>query len=45
MIWMDDYQFGDIVVFYPPIPEKVNERYVYRLIGIPGDVIEIRTEY
>src|SRR6478736_7289172 len=42
IIWMDDYQFGDIVVFYPPIPEKVNERYVKRLIGIPGDVIEIK---
>ena len=39
---MDDYQFGDIVVFYPPIPEKVNERYVKRLIGIPGDLIEIK---
>lgn len=40
IIWMDDYQFGDIVVFYPPIPEK--KRYVKRLIGIPGDVIEIK---
>lgn len=40
--WMDDYQFGDIVVFYPPIPEKVNERYVKRLVGTPGDVIEIK---
>lgn len=40
--WMDDYQFGDIVVFYPPMPEKVNERYVKRLIGTPGDVIEIK---
>lgn len=40
--WMDDYEFGDIVVFYPPVPEKVDEKYVKRLIGTPGDVIEIK---
>lgn len=40
--WMNHYQFGDIVVFHPPVPEKANERYVKRLIGLPGDVIEIK---
>ncbi|GED70742.1 S26 family signal peptidase [Brevibacillus reuszeri] len=42
IIKMDEYKFGDIVVFYPPVPEKVHERYVKRLIGLPGDVIEIK---
>jgi signal peptidase I len=40
---VDHYEFGDIVVFWPPVqtgPEK--ERYVKRLIGLPGDSIEIR---
>jgi signal peptidase I len=39
--WLDDYQFGDIVVFYPPLAEKEKVRYVKRLIGLPGDTIQI----
>lgn len=31
---------GDIVLFYPPIND--NRQYVKRLIGLPGDTLEIR---
>lgn len=40
MVSLTDFQFGDIVVFYPPLPE--HERYVKRLIGLPGDTIEVK---
>ncbi|RAV17716.1 signal peptidase I [Paenibacillus contaminans] len=32
----------DIVVFYPPDPSVEHKRYVKRLIGLPGDTIQIR---
>lgn len=35
------FEFGDIVVFWPPI-EGNTDRYVKRLIGLPGDTIEIK---
>ncbi|MEO0801746.1 MAG: signal peptidase I, partial [Cyanobacteria bacterium J06642_2] len=34
-------QRGDIVVFYPPRTER-KDAYIKRLIGVPGDRIEIR---
>ncbi|BAU27132.1 signal peptidase I [Aneurinibacillus soli] len=37
-----DLKPGDIVVFYPPVPDKKDERFIKRLIGIGGDTIEIR---
>ncbi len=36
------YAFGDIVVFYPPVPGQETEHYVKRLIGLPGDTIEVK---
>ncbi|NEW08162.1 signal peptidase I [Paenibacillus sp. SYP-B3998] len=36
-----DFAVGDIVVFWPPIPGN-KDRYVKRLIGLPGDTIEIK---
>jgi signal peptidase I len=36
---MTKLEHGDIVVFVPPVE---NKRYVKRLIGLPGDVIEIK---
>lgn len=39
MLWLTNLQHGDIVVFYPP---GISERYVKRLIGLPGDTIEIK---
>nr|WP_275983620.1 signal peptidase I [Paenibacillus hamazuiensis] len=42
LVRFTDFQFGDIVVFYPPLPGHEEERYVKRLIGLPGDTIEIK---
>ncbi|MCZ8516335.1 signal peptidase I [Paenibacillus filicis] len=36
------FQFGDIVVFYPPLPGQENVRFIKRLIGLPGDTIEVK---
>ncbi|MEW9709750.1 signal peptidase I [Paenibacillus sp. SI92] len=38
---LTDFEFGDIVVFWPPIADN-KDRYVKRLIGLPGDTIEIK---
>jgi signal peptidase I len=38
---LSDFKFGDIVVFWPPIAGNT-DRYVKRLIGLPGDTIEIK---
>jgi signal peptidase I len=42
LVGMTKFQEGDVVVFYPPIPGKEGERFVKRLIGLPGDTIEIK---
>ncbi|TVY05498.1 signal peptidase I [Paenibacillus cremeus] len=42
MVSLTDFQFGDIVVFYPPLPGHENEKFIKRLIGLPGDTIEIK---
>lgn len=42
MVKLTDFQFGDIVVFYPPLPDQADQRFVKRLIGLPGDTIEIK---
>ncbi|MBG9735469.1 signal peptidase I [Paenibacillus alvei] len=39
MMWLTSLQNGDIVVFHSPVAE---ERYVKRLIGLPGDRIEVK---
>jgi signal peptidase I len=33
---------GDIIVFYPPVEDGEYTRFVKRLIGLPGDKIEIK---
>ncbi|TVQ09056.1 MAG: signal peptidase I [Leptolyngbya sp. DLM2.Bin27] len=39
-------QHGDIIVFWPPesltIPGQRRDAYIKRVVGIPGDVIEVR---
>ncbi|WP_047154973.1 signal peptidase I [Aneurinibacillus tyrosinisolvens] len=35
-------KYGDVVVFYPPIPGQESQRFIKRLIGIGGDTIEIK---
>lgn len=41
MLWMTTLDHGDIVVFKPPVVGDESKRYVKRLIGLPGDTIEI----
>lgn len=38
LMWLTPLKHGDIIVFNPPVDTV---RYVKRLIGLPGDVIEI----
>jgi signal peptidase I len=42
MLWMTNLNHGDIVVFHPPVVGEESSRFVKRLIGLPGDVIEIK---
>ncbi len=42
MLWMTTLEHGDIVVFNPPVAGDEGKRYVKRLIGLPGDTIEIK---
>ena len=37
------FQYGDIVVFDPPAASGMREPLIKRIIGLPGDVILIRT--
>lgn len=42
MVSFTDFGFGDIVVFYPPIEGREDEPFIKRLVGLPGDTIEVR---
>ncbi|SET13492.1 signal peptidase I [Paenibacillus sp. NFR01] len=42
MLWTTSLKHGDIVVFYPPVPGEEHKRYVKRLMGLPGDTVEIK---
>lgn len=42
MVALTDFKFGDIVVFYPPLKGEEDKRYIKRLIGLPGDTIEVK---
>lgn len=35
-------QRGDVIVFHNPEPEKWNLLYIKRVIGLPGETVEIR---
>ncbi|BCG58858.1 signal peptidase I [Paenibacillus sp. URB8-2] len=41
MLWATSLKHGDIVVFHPPIAGET-KLYVKRLIGLPGDVVQIK---
>ncbi|AIQ63637.1 Signal peptidase I S [compost metagenome] len=41
MLWATTLKHGDIVVFHPPVAGET-KLYVKRLIGLPGDTIEIK---
>lgn len=36
------FSYQDIIVFHPPVPGREEEVWVKRLIGLPGDTIEVR---
>ncbi|UQZ36204.1 signal peptidase I [Paenibacillus sp. PK3_47] len=42
MLWLTSLKHGDIVVFTPPVQDELHKRYVKRLIGLPGDTLEIK---
>ncbi|WCK53543.1 signal peptidase I [Aneurinibacillus sp. Ricciae_BoGa-3] len=42
LIKPDNLKDGDIVVFYPPLKDQANERFIKRLIGKGGDTIQIK---
>jgi signal peptidase I len=39
----DDYSRGDIVVFHPPGQSADATPYIKRVIGVPGDTVELRS--
>ncbi|WP_191089560.1 MULTISPECIES: signal peptidase I [Paenibacillus] len=41
MLWLTTLKFGDLVVFNPPV-EHGHTPYVKRLIGLPGDIVEVK---
>ena len=45
MLWMTKLEHGDIIVFSPPVEGEENNKFVKRLIGLPGDIIEIKNGY
>lgn len=42
---LTELNHGDIIVFYPPIHIEGAKRLVKRLVGLPGDTIEIKDGY
>ncbi len=36
-----DLERGELVVFHPPLDGKENERWIKRVIGLPGEMVEV----
>ena len=39
---LDHISFGDIIVFHPPAKAHATEDFIKRVVGLPGDTLEVR---
>ncbi|WP_195576648.1 signal peptidase I [Paenibacillus sp. 1001270B_150601_E10] len=44
LMWLTDIDYGDLVVFHPPVERDEKEKYVKRVVGLPGDIIEVKDQ-
>ena len=45
LIRLGEPEFGDVVVFTTPDPEQPGADYIKRVVGVPGDTIEMKNNF